>query len=99
MEKIISILRKELSQCTLGKAPMIGDEALQARWKSLHRATFVGNLREEKVLVYLQGQGEDVFRLETTLWACTAEWAVFKEGIRIPVDAILRVEFYQASEE
>jgi hypothetical protein len=33
------------------------------------------------------------------LWACTPEWAVFKEGQRIPVESIIRVAFHQASEE
>lgn len=59
----------------------------------------MGNLREEKVLIFLQSEAEAVYRVETTLWACTPEWAVFKDGLRIPVDAIVRVEFYQASEE
>lgn len=99
MEKIISIQREELTQRTLGKAPLLAEEDRHARWKSLHKATFVGNLREEKVLIFLQGEAEAVYRVETTLWACTPEWAVFKDGLRIPVDAIVRVEFYQASEE
>lgn len=99
MDQIRPISREELPHISLGTAPILGDEARITRWKDLHRATFIGNLREEKVTFFLQGAGKEVLQMETTLWACTQEWAVFKEGQRIPVESIIRVAFHQASEE
>ena len=97
MESYIPITRSDLAQIRLVPAQLAGEEAVQIRWRSLHKATFFGNVMEEKVRVYLQGK-EAVYRLETTLWACTKEWVVFKDSVRVPVTVVLRVESYQASE-
>ncbi len=99
MEEVRIITREELPQLTLGRAALAGDEEYNDRWKALHCATYFGNLREEKVTLFLQGEPDGVFQLETTLWACTSEWAVFKDGVRIPVESVIRVAFHQASEE
>lgn len=73
--------------------------AEEKRWKSLHKATFMGNVMEAKVYIYLQGEKDQVYRVDTTLWACTSEWVVFKESVRVPVECVLGVEFYHSSEE
>jgi len=49
--------------------------------------------------VLLQGKKKMRYRIETTLWACTNEWVVFKEGVRIPIESVVDVTFHQASEE
>ncbi|MFM1884608.1 MAG: hypothetical protein RL168_792 [Bacteroidota bacterium] len=97
--RFVPIERTELGQTRLRKAELADTAAAEWRWKSLHKATFMGNVREEKVYVYLQGDKDTIYRVDTTLWACTTEWVVFKESVRIPVDCVLGVEFYHSSDE
>ena len=98
-DRYIQLERSDLAKAKLRKAVMDGPEAVETRWRSLHKATFMGNVREEKVRVFLQGDQGTVYRVDTTLWACTAEWVVFKDSVRIPVDQVIRVEFYHSSDE
>jgi len=98
-DRYIQLERSDLAKAKLRKAVMDGPEAVETRWRSLHKATFMGNVREEKVRVFLQGDQDTVYRIDTTLWACTAEWVVFKDSVRIPVDQVIRVEFYHSSDE
>ncbi len=99
MKDIRLITRDELRQISLARAPLVSEEEHIVRWKALHKATFVGNIREEKVTVLLQGKKKMRYRIDTTLWACTNEWVVFKEGVRIPIESVVDVTFHQASEE
>ncbi len=46
MDQIRPISREELPHISLGTAPMLGDEARIARWKDLHRATFIGGKKK-----------------------------------------------------
>jgi len=98
-DRYIQLERSDLAKAKLRKAVMDGPEAVETRWRSLHKATFMENVREEKVRVFLQGDQDTVYRVDTTLWACTAEWVVFKDSVRIPVDQVIRVEFYHSSDE
>ncbi|NDH90310.1 MAG: hypothetical protein EBZ22_05405 [Flavobacteriia bacterium] len=98
-DRYIPLERSDLAKAQLRKAVLASPEAVEQRWRSLHKATFMGNVREEKVHVYLQGEKDTVYRVDTTLWACTAEWVVFKDSVRIPVDQVIRVEFYHSSDE
>ena len=98
-DRYIPLERSDLAKTQLRNAALDGPEAVEMRWKSLHQATFAGNVREEKVYVYLQGEKDAVYRVDTTLWACTSEWVVFKDSVRIPVNQVLRVEFYHSSDE
>ncbi len=68
------------------------DSAKNLRQKKLQDATFMGNLEEKKVRIeFLSKSG--CYIINTTLWACTNDWVVFKENQRIPVKSIRRVEF------
>lgn len=74
------------------------EELRQARWKLLHKATFEGNIEERKVTIYVTAQ-EGHFAIHTTLWACTEDKVVFKNGEELPIRAIDAVEFHHSSEE
>lgn len=68
------------------------DGAKNLRQKNLQDATFMGNLEEKKVSIeFLSKSG--CYIVNTTLWACTNDWVVFKENQRIPVKSIRKVEF------
>lgn len=98
-DRYIPLERSELAKAKLREAVLDNPESVESRWRSLHKATFLGNVREEKVAVYLQGEKDIVYRIETTLWACTSEWVVFKDSVRIPIDHVLHVAFHHSSEE
>jgi hypothetical protein len=74
------------------------EELRQARWMLLHKATFEGNIEERKVTLYFTAV-EGGFALHTTLWACTEDKVVFKNGEELPIRAIDAVEFHHSSEE
>lgn len=74
------------------------EELRQARWQLLHKATFEGNIEERKVTIYVTAR-EGHFAIHTTLWACTEDKVVFKNGEELPIRAIDAVEFHHSSEE
>ena len=99
VDRFVPIERSDLVKARLRKVVLEDTVAVEQRWKSLHKATFMGNVMEAKVYIYLQGEKDQVYRVNTTLWACTSEWVVFKESVRVPVECVMGVEFYHSSEE
>ena len=93
------IERQDLNGLHFEQVDVQPDEELrQARWKLLHKATFEGNVEERKVTIYVTAK-EGHFAIHTTLWACTEDKVVFKNGEELPIRAIDAVEFHHSSEE
>ena len=93
------IERQDLSGLHFEDGDVHGSEELgHVRWQLLHKATFEGNVEERKVTIYVTAQ-EGHFAIHTTLWACTEDKVVFKNGEELPIRVINAVEFHHSSEE
>lgn len=62
------------------------------RSMAIHKATYFGNLRHQKVAILFH-TGAEVFRLHTTIWLHYKKEIYLKGNIRLPVERILSIEF------
>jgi len=65
------------------------------RMQRLRHGAFLGNLEEKKVRIYMHAKEGD-YCVCTTVWACTEDWLVFKDGIKVPVSCVTEVDFHAA---
>jgi hypothetical protein len=62
------------------------------RSKRIHSATYVGNIRHEKVAIVFQ-TATAIFKVQTTIWLNYGGCIYLKGDITIPVERILSVEW------
>ena len=62
------------------------------RSKRIHSATYVGNIRHEKVAIVFQ-TATAIFKVQTTIWLNYGGCIYLKDDITIPVERILSVEW------
>jgi hypothetical protein len=65
-------------------------EQRQQRKIDLEEAMKVGNIEKAKSTVYFMADTGIKF-VETTIWAVTDEQVVFKGGVTIPVNCVLKI--------
>ncbi|WP_044403063.1 hypothetical protein [Lacinutrix sp. Hel_I_90] len=58
----------------------------------LNRATHLGNLSKGKVRIYFKDDHNNLLHVNTTIWALTTDFVVLKQGITIPIKAVLYIE-------
>jgi hypothetical protein len=62
------------------------------RSKRIHSATYVGNIRHEKVAIVFQ-TATAIFKVQTTIWLNYGGCIYLKGDVTIPVERILSVEW------
>tara|TARA_B100001939_G_scaffold198324_1_gene170582 strand:+ start:106 stop:393 length:288 start_codon:yes stop_codon:yes gene_type:complete len=62
------------------------------RAKRIHSATYVGNIRHEKVDIVFQTYS-DVFKVQTTIWLHYGGSIYLKGNITIPVERVISVDW------
>ena len=67
--------------------------ARSKRSKRIHSATYVGNIRHEKVAIVFQ-TATAIFKVQTTIWLNYGGCIYLKGDITIPVERILSVEWF-----
>ena len=68
------------------------DYARTKRSKRIHSATYVGNIRHEKVAIVFQTE-TDIFQVQTTIWLNYGGCIYLKGNITIPVERVLSVDW------
>lgn len=62
------------------------------RAKRIHSATYVGNIRQEKVNIVFQTESH-VFKVQTTIWLHYGGAIYLKGDITIPVERVVSVDW------
>lgn len=68
------------------------DRARTKRSKRIHSATYVGNIRQEKVAIVFQTEKAN-FKVQTTIWLNYGGCIYLKGNITIPVERVLSVDW------
>ncbi len=71
---------------------LVSEFACAKRSKRIHSATYVGNIRHEKVAIVFQ-TATAIFKVQTTIWLNYGGRIYLKGDITIPVERILSVEW------
>ena len=62
------------------------------RSKRIHSATYVGNIRHEKVNIVFQTE-DHIFKVQTTIWLHYGGCIYLKGNITIPVERVIAIEW------
>lgn len=63
------------------------------RAKLIHKATYFGNIKHEKVTIVFAGEASEVYHIYTTIWLHYNGHIFLKGDITIPVERILDIRF------
>ena len=66
--------------------------AIQRRSEAIHKATYLGNLKHQKVRIQFN-TGADVYQVHTTIWLHYNNHIYLKGNIKVPVERILGIHF------
>ena len=91
--KSFEISRKETAQLHFDIGEILFDEtAVRKRSEAIHKATYLGNLKHQKVVISFN-TGSNIYQVYTTIWLTYGNYIFLKDDVRIPVERILAVEF------
>ena len=65
---------------------------VQRRSEAIHKATYLGNLKHQKVYIQFN-TGADVYQVHTTIWLHYNNHIYLKGNIKVPVERILGIHF------
>ncbi|MBG8553600.1 hypothetical protein [Hymenobacter guriensis] len=65
----------------------------QLRRYSAERATTLGNGYHGKVDIYFQTADGTARRVQTTVWACDADYITLKSGAFLPMRSVIGIDF------
>jgi len=91
--KPIDISRLDTASLVFPSGDVLSNDfARTKRSKRIHSATYVGNIRHEKVAIVFQTETE-VFKVQTTIWLNYGGCIYLKGNITIPVERVLSVDW------
>lgn len=93
LPKDISRLQTALLRFDKGEVLHTLDEMSQ-RAEAIHKATYLGNLKHKKVSILFSAQSE-LFVVNTTIWLHYNGEIFLKDDVRVPVERVLAIYFYQ----
>lgn len=70
---------------------MNNPEDRKKRLADLYRSQTLGNLLQTKVKIIFETADEQVYQVNTTVWAVGSDFISLKGGVYIPINAILEV--------
>lgn len=65
---------------------------VQRRAEAIHKATYLGNLKHQKVYIQFN-TGADILQVHTTIWLHYNNHIYLKGNIKVPVERILGIHF------
>ncbi|MBN7812726.1 hypothetical protein J0A68_17360 [Algoriphagus sp. H41] len=93
MNTIVLISKEQIPQLTFGNKEVISDaDARNERLHSLYRSQTLGNLLQTKVKITFEAADEQVYVVDTTVWAVGNRFISLKGGIFLPIHAIHHVD-------
>ena len=66
--------------------------AIKRRSEAIHKATYLGNLKHQKVHIQFN-TGADVYQVHPTIWLHYTNHIYLKGNIKVPVERILGIHF------
>ncbi|MFL0682594.1 MAG: hypothetical protein ACJLTB_05070 [Algoriphagus aquaeductus] len=92
MKTITLIEKEQISQLNFGKKEVLNiPEDRKKRLADLYRSQTLGNLLQTKVKIIFETADEQVYQVNTTVWAVGSDFISLKGGVYIPINAILEV--------
>lgn len=92
MKTITLIEKEQISQLNFGKKEVLNNpEERKKRLADLYRSQTLGNLLQTKVKIIFETADEQVYQVNTTVWAVGSDFISLKGGVYIPINAILEV--------
>jgi hypothetical protein len=87
------INKEELIGMKFSKKEVLNDEYLKAqRLEKANKAARLGNGYRGKVTITFMHDFGEVYKVETTVWACCENFLILKGGIAIPINSILEID-------
>ena len=91
--KSFEISRKETAQLHFDNGEILLDQAaVRRRSEAIHKATYLGNLKHQKVVISFN-TGSNIYQVNTTIWLTYGNHIFLKDNVRVPVERILAVDF------
>jgi hypothetical protein len=92
--KTIELIEKEqIPNLNFSKKEVLAtSEERTMRLNELFRSQTLGNLHQSKVKLTFEADNEQLYQVETTIWAVGNSFVSLKAGINIPIHCILKVE-------
>jgi len=93
MKTIIPIAKEQIPHLAVAKREVISnsDERTE-RMSSLYRSQSLGNLLQTKVKITFETADEQVYLVDTTVWAVGDDFISLKGGIYLPIHSILHID-------
>jgi len=89
----LDISRKQTAELHYELGEVLTSEIeIRKRSEAIHKATYLGNLKHQKVLIQFS-TGAEVYQVHTTIWLHYNRHIYLKGGIRLPVERILDIHF------
>lgn len=93
MKTVTTIEKESISSLNFSKADVIPDpEGQKKRMSDLYRSQTLGNLLHTKVKITFEAADQQIYVVDTTVWAVGNSFVSFKGGIFLPIHCILQVE-------
>lgn len=93
MSTIVLITKEQIPLLTFGKKEVIPDpDGRNERLHSLYRSQTLGNLLQTKVKITFEAADEQVYLVDTTVWAVGSGFITLKGGVYLPIHAIRQVD-------
>jgi hypothetical protein len=93
MKTIISIPKEQIPQLSFAKREVLSNpDERSERITSLYRAQTLGNLLQTKVKISFEAADEQVYLVDTTVWAVGSEFVSLKGGVYLPIHSILHID-------
>lgn len=93
MKAVELILKEQIPSLSFAKKEVIPDaDGRIERMSSLYRSQTLGNLLQTKVKITFETADEQVYLVDTTVWAVGNSFISLKGGIYLPIHSILHVD-------
>jgi hypothetical protein len=93
MKTIVLIPKEQIPLLSFAKKEVIPDaDGRNERMSSLFRSQTLGNLLQTKVKITFETADEQIYTVDTTVWAVGNSFISLKGGIYLPIHSILHVD-------
>lgn len=93
MRTIETIAKENIPQLSFAKKEVISNpEERSKRLTDLYRSQTLGNLLHTKVKITFETADEQIYLVDTTVWAVGNSFVSLKGGVYLPIHSILHVD-------
>lgn len=93
MKPVVLIPKEQIPTLSFAKKEVISSpDERNERMSSLYRSQTLGNLLHSKVKITFEAADEQVYLVDTTVWAVGSSFISLKGGIYLPIHSILHID-------